>query len=230
MPKLKPDTHNARRQHILDAAELCFARSGFHRTTIQDICREASVSLGALYVYFPSKEDLIAGITERDRTKLADQLATVANSPDLLAALASLGAHYMLEQPRHKQQLVVEIGCESMRNEAVGDMFRSCDAFVLEHFEALFHRAILEGKITPALDARTLATVVALIGDGLMWRRGVDPNFDGNSMVPIVTGLIGNLLNPTVLPVTYTQEQPQDTQAHAVTLVPAHPTQTEDAP
>ena len=62
MPKLKPDTQRARREHILDAAEHCFARAGFHRTTMQDICKEAGVSPGALYVYFDSKEALIAGI------------------------------------------------------------------------------------------------------------------------------------------------------------------------
>ena len=59
MPRLKPDTQKARHEHILDSAELCFARTGFHRATIQDICREAGVSLGALYVYFASKEDLV---------------------------------------------------------------------------------------------------------------------------------------------------------------------------
>ena len=80
MPKLKPDTQRARRQHILDAAERCFGRDGFHRTTMHDICREAGVSPGALYVYFDSKEALIAGIAERDRAEFAerfDSLATI---------------------------------------------------------------------------------------------------------------------------------------------------------
>ena len=201
MPKLKPDTQKLRREHILDAAELCFARTGFHRATIQDICREATVSLGAVYVYFKSKEDLIAGITERDRAKLAEQLSAVAAAPDLLAAFASLGQHYMVEEPRHKQQLVIDIGCESMRGGPVGEIFRTCDRLVLEQFEALFKRAIAEGKIAPSLDARTLATVVALIGDGLFWRRGVDPDFDAKTMVPIMTALIGTLLNPVTAPV-----------------------------
>ena len=74
MPKLKPETQVARRERILDAAQLCFARAGFHRTTMQDICKEADVSPGALYVYFDSKEALIAGLCERDRAEFAEKL------------------------------------------------------------------------------------------------------------------------------------------------------------
>lgn len=196
MPKLKPDTHQARREHILDAAERCFARLGFHRATMQDICREASVSLGALYVYFASKESLIAGITERDRAKLAAELATVAKAPDLLAALEKLGEHYMIEEPRHKQQLCIEIGCQSMRDGPVGEIFRACDVAVMELFENLFDRARAEGRIAPDLDSRTLAQVFAVMGDGLVWRRGIDPKFDAAAVVPVIKGLIGMLLKP----------------------------------
>ncbi len=39
MPKLKPEVQHQRRERILDAAERCFARTGFHRTTMHDICR-----------------------------------------------------------------------------------------------------------------------------------------------------------------------------------------------
>jgi TetR/AcrR family transcriptional regulator, repressor for uid operon len=200
MPKLKPDTQRARREHILDAAELCFAATGFHRTTMHDICRRAEVSPGALYVHFASKEDLIAGITERDRAKLAAGLAEVAKAPDLLAALSQLGQHYAVEEPRFKQQLVIEIGCQSMRDGPVGAIFRATDLFVVDQFEALFRRATAEGKIRPTLDARTLAQTIAVLGDGLFWRRAVVPDFDAAKMVPVITALIGSLINPVVTP------------------------------
>ena len=45
-----------RRARILDAAERCFVRSGFHRTTMQDVAAEAGMSPGNLYRYFASKE------------------------------------------------------------------------------------------------------------------------------------------------------------------------------
>ena len=52
-----------RRAEILDAAERCFIRSGFHQASMQEICAEAKMSPGNLYRYFPSKEAIIAGIS-----------------------------------------------------------------------------------------------------------------------------------------------------------------------
>jgi TetR/AcrR family transcriptional regulator, repressor for uid operon len=151
-----------------------------------------------LYVYFASKEDLIAGITERDRSKLTAQLAEVATAPDLLAALSRLGEHYAVDEPRYKQQLAIEIGSASVRSGPVGEIFRACDTAVLAQFEGLFARAEAEGKIAPKLSPRELAQIIAVLGDGLFWRRAVDPNFDARAMVPLITDLIGGLLNPTL--------------------------------
>ena len=46
-----------RRDEILAAAQRCFARSGFHGASMQDICAEAGMSPGNLYRYFPSKDE-----------------------------------------------------------------------------------------------------------------------------------------------------------------------------
>ncbi|MFE0457452.1 TetR/AcrR family transcriptional regulator [Streptomyces sp. NPDC058914] len=53
---------DARRRQILDAAALCFARNGFHATSMQDVLKEADLSAGAVYRYFSGKEELIAAI------------------------------------------------------------------------------------------------------------------------------------------------------------------------
>ena len=71
MPKLAPKTQHARREHILDAAERCFIGKGFHHATMDDICREAQVSSGALYTYFVSKEALIIGFASGKKIGLA---------------------------------------------------------------------------------------------------------------------------------------------------------------
>lgn len=213
MPKLKPETQQARRAGLLDAAERCFARSGFHRCTMQDICREAGVSSGALYVYFPSKEALIAGIVERDRAKLAAELADLSNAPDLLSALARLGEHYTVDEPQYKRVLNIEIGCEATRNPAVGETFRSVDGFCRQSFEQVFERARQDGKIDPDEDSRLLAEVLSLIGDGLFWRRAVDPDFDAKRVLPVLVRIVSDLLNPT--PATAEQSSTRSSTAHS---------------
>ena len=204
MPKLKPATQRARREHILDAAEICFARSGFHRTTMQDICKEALISPGALYVYFASKEDLIAGMAERDRAEFAERFAELSAAPDFMKALSDLGEHYLAEEPAHKHTMGMEIALESIRNPTVGAIFKSVDCFVLDNFEKLFTRLAQEGRIKPDLDIPTVAKLFSLIGDGMSVRCAIDPGFDAKTILPAVLMLIGKLLNPQ--PVTEEKE------------------------
>ncbi|GIH20861.1 TetR/AcrR family transcriptional regulator [Rugosimonospora africana] len=62
MPKVSDAHRQARRREILDAAAACFARQGFHRTSMQDIVRESGISAGLVYRYFAGKDDVIAAI------------------------------------------------------------------------------------------------------------------------------------------------------------------------
>src|SRR6266487_3150121 len=83
MPKLAVEAREARRQHILRAALRCFARRGYHTTTIDDIAAEAGVSKGAPYVYFQSKEALFRALYDRWDCGLADRIdAALADLDD----------------------------------------------------------------------------------------------------------------------------------------------------
>jgi AcrR family transcriptional regulator len=66
-PKVTEEYLEQRRQLIIRAAEVCFARLGIHTTTLEDIRLEADLSRGAVYHYFKSKEDIVDGLRERSR-------------------------------------------------------------------------------------------------------------------------------------------------------------------
>jgi AcrR family transcriptional regulator len=207
VPKLKPDIQRARREHILEAAAQCFARAGFHRTSIVDICKEASVSPGALYVYFDSKEALIAGISERDRAEFADRLATLSTAPDFLEALRVLGQQYFLEEPVDTHRMCIDIGLESTRNPRVGEIHQRFDRFIVESFEKLFQNLKDEGRIAPSLDIPTVVKVFMVISDGMFWRRAVDPAFNPQAVMPAVLQLIAELLKPVPAPAATSNNQ-----------------------
>jgi AcrR family transcriptional regulator len=67
MPKVTEAHLEARRQQILDAAWACFARKGYHQTTMQDICQESELSPGAIYRYFAGKEAILEAINDRSQ-------------------------------------------------------------------------------------------------------------------------------------------------------------------
>jgi TetR/AcrR family transcriptional regulator, repressor for uid operon len=197
MPKLKPETQQARREHILDAAERCIANTGFHRTTMQDICRAAAISPGALYVYFDSKEALIAGISERDRQEFAERLEALAGAPDFMQALSALGQRYFLQDAAKDHRMAIDIGLEATRNERVGEIFRRFDRYIVDSFEALFQKLKQEGRIAPALDIPTTVKAFLVVADGMFWRRAVDKEFDAERVLPAALKLIEVLLNPS---------------------------------
>jgi AcrR family transcriptional regulator len=201
MPRLKPDTQRARREHILDAALKCFARGGFHATTMQMICGEAKVSPGALYVYFDSKEALIAGLCERDRAEFAERFAKLATAPDFLEALSAIGEHYFIDESAEKQRFVVEMGVEATRNPRIAEIFMGVDKFCSDSFEALFRRLKDEGRVAPRTDIPTLVKVFNVFGDGMYWRRAIDPTADVGAVLPVLIELIGTLLNPVEPPI-----------------------------
>lgn len=222
MPKLKPDTQRARRAHILDAAEICFARSGFHRCTMDEICKEAGISPGALYGYFKSKEELIAGLAERDRMEFQERFAPLSEAADILSALRLIGEQYFVDEPVHKRRMCVEIGLESTRNAQIGDLFHMVDDDVRGSFRELIERLAREGRIAPALEPRTSAELLSVIADGMMWRRAIDPDFKPAELIPAVTALIGMLLNP-VQPTTQTPQHESAQVAPPRTIGPATP-------
>jgi AcrR family transcriptional regulator len=60
----KQQERQARRRRIQRAARSVFAEKGYAKTSIEMIAREASLSVGAIYLYFRSKEDLYVSLLE----------------------------------------------------------------------------------------------------------------------------------------------------------------------
>lgn len=71
---------SSRRRQLLDAAVTVMGRSGFHQMSMQDLAREAKVSVGLIYRYFGGKEDLLLATIVRILDVFRDQLAPVMSA------------------------------------------------------------------------------------------------------------------------------------------------------
>ena len=183
-----------RRFEILRAAQNCFARSGFHQTSMQEICTEAGMSPGNLYRYFRSKEEIIAGIAERDRADAAEQFAAVGKG-DFFDGLAAHAQHHLVERSTEEVALCAEIMAESRRNPAVARIYQDMEVDVRARFIAMLRSAAERGEIRD-IDFDGTVTVLFALADGLSWRRAVEPSFNAEAVMPIVLGMVRQLLNP----------------------------------
>lgn len=59
-----PDLVERRRRQIADAAVKLFIEKGFHKTTTRQIAGASGFSIGSLYEYFASKEDILYLVCE----------------------------------------------------------------------------------------------------------------------------------------------------------------------
>jgi AcrR family transcriptional regulator len=69
----------ARRDQILEAALRIFAEKGFAETTMDEVAADAHLAKGSLYIYFPTKEDLLRKLLGRftllpDLPKIMDSI------------------------------------------------------------------------------------------------------------------------------------------------------------
>jgi len=154
VPKVSEAHLEARRRQILDAALICFGERGFHATSMRDICREAELSAGAVYRYFESKEDLIAGIAELEIEPLLAMLRDLEPEARIKAAI-----HQLFDHPELDQAMRVEVSlwAEALTNPRIAELMRA----QLEPMTATVTDAIAElqdsGRIREPSPPRVIA-------------------------------------------------------------------------
>lgn len=183
-----------RRDTILDAAQRCFVRSGFHQASMQEICAEAGMSAGNLYRYFPSKEALIAGIAERDRAEVAQDFARADLSQGLFAVLEGMARHHFTVRGIEQVKLCTEVMSEARRNPEIARISSAFDADVRKWLTALFKAAADRGDITRDADIEGAVDMLMIIADGVWWRRALDPQFRADALVPVFMDVARHLL------------------------------------
>jgi TetR/AcrR family transcriptional regulator, repressor for uid operon len=209
-----------RRMEILDAAQRCFARSGFHGASMQEICAEAEMSPGNLYRYFPSKEALIAGICERNRAEAAEGMLAVDRADGFFEGLAALARHHLVERPDTDAGLHAEIMAESRRNPQIARLHTELERDIKARLVDMLRRAAGRGEISAAVDLEAAATMLMVLSDGLSWRRVSDPHFNAEAALPQIMHMVNCLLThppATSLPLPRTAREDARERADAGT-------------
>ncbi|HZN71581.1 MAG TPA: TetR/AcrR family transcriptional regulator [Micromonosporaceae bacterium] len=151
MPRVSEEHLTARRQQILAAARTCFARNGFHATSMHDVIAEAGLSTGAVYRYFRSKEDLVTAIAEQVIRPIADTVGAIVSADPPPTPEEVLRRTLTMIEPEMRRggmfPLAIQVWAESLRNPQLAEFVERIFSTMHGHFVELARRNHAEDPV-----------------------------------------------------------------------------------
>src|SRR6476660_5941745 len=178
MPQPQIESPNPdRRSQILDAALVCFAKRGFHQTSMHDISAEAGISVGLIYRYFENKEAVISAMADRHKKEIHEVLERARQAPSLLESLEILfTAHCCQDAPQVVSAFVVDLYAEASRNPHVADLVRDVLDTAMEGVTDLIARAPeANAAATHGLQPHELAELIFAVARGMLMLDVLQP-------------------------------------------------------
>lgn len=143
-----------KRERILAASLIEFASNGFKGTNVSTIARAAGISIGAVYKYFPSKEDLFMTVIDygyQDLDKVL--LEIVGHEGDIFEKIERIlraAINYSKEKP---QVIQVYLHCTTEGlPELAKKMSQKIETITARYYRELIAEASRIGIIEPDID------------------------------------------------------------------------------
>jgi len=170
MSQPQTDSFNGdRRSQILEAALVCFAKRGFHQTSMHDISGEAGISVGLIYRYFENKEAVISAMADRHKKEISEMLERARQAPTLLESLEILfTAHCCEDAPQVVSAFVVDLYAEASRNPHVADLVRDVLDTAMNGVRDLIARAPEGQNAGTDLTPDELAELIFAVARGML--------------------------------------------------------------
>jgi len=189
MPRVSAAYRQEQRAAILDAAESCLARRGVAATRIEDIADEAAWSVGAVYRYFASKDEILAAVGERhleqDRRAMAElQDAGLPLRERILQSLT-----YFLARPADRVAIDAIRPVDGGRNRRAHDQWV---ALVAESYLA----AQRQGIVRDDIPAEHIARHIFLACEGLAALSGVEELSGAGELLESLATVLADGLAP----------------------------------
>jgi AcrR family transcriptional regulator len=197
MPRTSAAHATEMRQRILDGAHRAMLAGSYRGTTMPAIAAEADVSVGLLYRYFDSKEELYLamceGVTQAQLDELAAQIGQIADPRERLARAVG---HFVESLEAERWGAIITTGwAEADVHPALRDLLRRrCDQ--IRAFATMFLReAVARGEVEPEVDIEELSLAATMLMDGIVAHQAeMGDRFDPALVERSVIALIGRTL------------------------------------
>jgi AcrR family transcriptional regulator len=198
MPKITQLRRDARRQQILDAALACFSEQGFHQTGMAAIVQRSGLSHGAVYGYFPSKDDIIEALADDRHQREALLNAVALQTRDPIDALHRLVRAYgaWLNDPEGTpgRRVGVHGWAEALRNDRVRALVVAGIDVPRATIAELIERGQRSGQISRRVSADAVARSLIALFQGFVLQVSWGESIDIDACVIAVDHMMAGLV------------------------------------
>lgn len=171
MPRVSAAHKEQRRQSILDGAMSLFIGRGYGLTTMDQIAAAADFSVGALYRYFRTKEEILLALVDERlgrAPELFERLSREGGDPwERLARSVDLFVTALGVRHPGTGRLLLLAFAEAIHNEAVRDGLHRRFSGLLRYLTAILDEGKATGHFRTDLDAEALAASLLSLADGI---------------------------------------------------------------
>jgi TetR/AcrR family transcriptional regulator, cholesterol catabolism regulator len=162
-----------RRQEMVKAAVSLFKEKGFHRTTTREIATTSGFSIGTLYEYIRTKEDILYLVCDAiyDQVKERLEQEIDVEKGGLLRLKEAITAYFKLMDDMQDEVLVMYQEVKSLSGEALPYVLRK-ELEMTDMFESLIHKSVEAKEITlEDKEIKMLAHNILIQGQMWTFRR-----------------------------------------------------------
>lgn len=190
-----PEDQEKVRRRFVECARKVFAEEGAHGLTMRRLAAEAGYSAGTIYLYFPSRRDLLREVWKEDMVALNERFTEAAREAEPLGRLQALcrsWADFWFENPDHFKAMFLEVESQYVTERAA---FAEDDS--VQDLHRLFLRETTEAMKAGQLaenDAKVVCHSLLAAVHGVVALHIGNPGFPWADRTAMVDTVIGNML------------------------------------
>ncbi|ERM03653.1 hypothetical protein Q644_00595 [Brucella intermedia 229E] len=195
-----PEQHEGKRKEILEAAHRCFLRYGLQGASISMICKEAGMSPGHLYHYFPpSKDAIIEQMADEYLSTLHTYFDRQQETRDVATVLLSeIWSMASWDDTAHCR-ILFELLAEAGRNDRVRDILAENTKSVRQLLAQTLKSGQEGGKVDPDLNPDdTAAMLIAIVDAAPPMLPLMVPGISFEESRKLITTMVRRFLSPEV--------------------------------
>jgi AcrR family transcriptional regulator len=194
MPRITPERADMRRRQIIEAALICFARHGFHKTTMQDIVKQSALSPGAIYCHFAGKHDIIVAVVEERHRREAELLRRASEKESFASALDDLVKNFIAvldtAEERTWRRLTIALWAESLHDRRLAVAVRQGVDAPRAMLADMIRQAKSRGELAEGVNDDAMARLLIASFQGLVLQQAWDARVDAAACAEALAVLI----------------------------------------